>query len=143
MSVGKFKGAWDIIIIMKKGSNLISDKLLESKSMTKPLPSIKFNLSAHNLACFVGKDRGQPKSKGESMNDIKFLSQFKTIGTMRNSDVGGGRSIAGMSNFNESVVIMQYDNIDVYIDNSTRKKSNEKEGSESCSKNNLYQLQDS
>ena len=77
------------------------------------------------------------------MNDIKFLSQFKTIGTMRNSNVGGGRSIAGMSNFNESVVIMQYDNIDVYIDNSTRKKSNEKEGSESCSKNNLYQPQDS
>jgi hypothetical protein len=32
------------------------------------------------------------------------------------------RTISCHSNFNEKVVIMQYDNIDVYIDKSTKKK---------------------
>jgi hypothetical protein len=41
------------------------------------------------------------------------------------------RTISCINNFNESVVIMQYDNIDVYIDNSTRKKSNGKNSSSS------------
>jgi len=34
------------------------------------------------------------------------------------------RALSSTSSFNEKVVIMQYDNIDVYIDNSTHKKSN-------------------
>lgn len=90
---------------MKKGGNLISDKLLESKSTTKPVPGIKFNLSAHNLACFVGKDKAQGgKNKVEAMNEIKFLSQLKTISSIRNintsTSINRPKAIAGIGNFN-------------------------------------------
>lgn len=44
------------------------------------------------------------------------------------------RTISCTSSFNERVVIMQYDNIDVYIDNSTRKKSDSKESKDSKGK---------
>ena len=114
---------------MKKGGNPIPDKPTDSKPSTKPLSAIKFNLSAHNLACFKGKDKPQlSKTKTECTNEIKFLSQLKTVNNFRSvpplASIERPRAISCMNNFNESVVIMQYDNIDVYIDNSTRKKSN-------------------
>jgi len=121
---------------MKKGGNLNTEKIIESKAFSKSLSEIKFNLSAHNLACFKGKDKTPVgKSKGDGSKEIKWLSQIKPVtgskGTHEPSTMERNRTISCHSSFNESVVIMQYDNIDVYIDNSTRKKSNSKESKDS------------
>lgn len=63
---------------MKKGGNLNTEKIIESKGFTKSLSEIKFNLSAHNLACFKGKDKTPlGKLKGEAGKEIKWLSQIK------------------------------------------------------------------
>lgn len=53
-----------------------------------------------------------------------------------------GRAFSCMTNFNEKVVIMQYDNIDVYIDNSTRKKSNSSESKSSGRNDKKFDQED-
>ena len=112
---------------MKKGVS--NEKIIETKGVSKSFSQIKFNLSAHNLACFKGKDKMQLiKTKVDGGKDIKWLSQIKPLNFgKQNQQVPSterSRAISCSSNFNEQVVIMQYDNMDVYIDNSTQKKSN-------------------
>jgi hypothetical protein len=69
---------------MKKVGNLNTDKLIESKGLTKLFSEIKFNLSANNLACFKGKDKTPlGKSKIDSGKEIKWLSQVKHINTIK------------------------------------------------------------
>lgn len=63
---------------MKKGGTLNPDKIIESKNFSKSFSEIKFNLSAHNLACFKNKDKTYGKSKGDSSKEIKWYSQIKS-----------------------------------------------------------------
>lgn len=49
---------------MKKGGTIPSEKNTDPKGVTKSLSEIKFNLSAHNLACFKSKEM-PPLSKSK------------------------------------------------------------------------------
>jgi hypothetical protein len=61
---------------MKKGGT--NEKIMEMKGVTKSFSEIKFNLSAHNLACFKGKEKIQlNKAKVDGGQEIKWLSQMK------------------------------------------------------------------
>lgn len=61
---------------MNKGVS--NEKIIETKGVSKSLSQIKFNLSAHNLACFKGKEKIQLiKTKADGGKDIKWLSQIK------------------------------------------------------------------
>ena len=109
-----------------KPSNL-GQRTADSKNFTKSLSQIKFNLSAQNLACFQGEVKPPlSKIKPESLKDTKFLSLSRTPQVSRETletySSGKHRTLS-CTRFNETVVIMQYDNIDVYIDNSANKKS--------------------
>jgi hypothetical protein len=66
------------LLYMKKGGNINTEKIIESKGITKSLSEIKFNLSANNLACFKGKEKTPlGKSKGDAGKEMKWLSQIK------------------------------------------------------------------
>ena len=68
--------------------------------------------------------------KPESLKDSKFLSLSRTLQLSRGAEEPNSpnkhRTLSCTRSFNETVVIMQYDNIDVYIDNSAGKKSSSK-----------------
>jgi hypothetical protein len=87
------------------------------------------------LACFKGKDKtplGKPR--GDSGKEIKWLSQAKPPPASKAANfpiIERNRTISCHNNFNERVVIMQYDNIDVYVDNSTHEKHNSKDSRDS------------
>jgi hypothetical protein len=62
-------------------------------------------------------------------------------GGLEGGPVDRGRTTSCHKSFNERVVIMQYGNIDVYIDNSTRIKSNSNNSKESL-KNRKSELEE-
>lgn len=109
-----------------KSSNL-GERMTETKNFTKSLSQIKFNLSAQNLACFQGKEKPLSKIKPECKAETKFLSLSRTLqvsrGAQETISCNKHRALSCTRNFNETVVIMEYDNIDVYIDNLGNKKS--------------------
>lgn len=113
---------------MKKVGN-IAEKTLQSKLTSKSSSVIKFNLSDDTLACFKNLSVSpQPKSKTDSLKDYKWLSEQKAglaeEQALLNLPQNRSRALSTTSSFNQKVVIMHYDNIEVYIDKSTRKKSN-------------------
>ena len=120
---------------MKKVNTSVAEKKVEQKNAKKDR-WIKFNLSPGTLACF----KGQPppisiNSNMHTKKEIKTLSQVKnepksTLGTcLPIRDVCKNQRLRSITclkkgTFDERVVFMEYGNFDVYVDNSTKKKSN-------------------
>ena len=104
--------------------------------MPRSLKTIKFNLSDLNLACFKSTNQSpMPKSKTDSLKDYKWVTQQKAQDNKEHNlnPLSERKRTLSTNSFIEKVVIMQYDNFDVYIDNSTRKKTNSNKSNDSKS----------
>lgn len=134
---------------MKKGASN-TEKLTQQKVAKKPNQVIKFILNEEELACFKSQRQQEAlEIELQTTRDAKTLviqkaqpSPLKLSPYSFTEPVRQRPRISSFkNNFNEKVVIMHYDDIDVYVDNSTKKKTSKSRSRSPSAKRKIEELE--